>query len=161
MILAATDGATLPTNPGPAAWAFVLDDDGTPGVPVSGAIGWGTNQIAELTAVREVLKATTGPIEIRSDSLYAIKCLTIWHHRWRVNGWLNAKKRPVENRALIEEILGLLGGRDVRFVHVKAHQVGGDPYNAVADRAANAAARACRATRPPEPPFGELDLGLR
>lgn len=144
--LAATDGATLPTNPGPSGWAYVLaGPDGQVAQTVSAPMGWGTNNQAELTAIREVLKATEGPITIRSDSEYAINCLTKWLDGWRRRGWKNSKKQPVMNRELIDETARLMEGRDVQLTWVRAHQVGGDSLNAAADEAANTAARDCAA----------------
>ncbi|WP_331725894.1 RNase H family protein [Streptomyces sp. NBC_00470] len=130
IILAATDGSALPTNPGPAAWAYVIaDEDFAPGEPVSGTLGWSTNNVAELTAIREVLKATEGPIVIRADSQYAIAAAMGLH-------------KATKNHELIAEIRALVEPRNVAFEHVRAHQADGDPLNAVADEAANAAATA-------------------
>lgn len=141
-LLAATDGSALPSNPGPSGWAYVLAGrDGQVARTVSAHLGWGTNNQAELTAIRELLRATEGPVTIRSDSQYAINCLTKWVRGWRRNGWKDSRKNPVKNRELIEETAQLMEGRDVELTWVKAHQVDGDPLNAAADEAANAAAR--------------------
>src|SRR5262249_11681957 len=100
------------------------------------------NNIAELTALRELL-LEVGPgveLEARLDSQYTINAVTKWLPAWKKNGWMTAGKKPVANADLIREIDALLATRDVRFVHVAAHQVNGARFNDLADRAASATA---------------------
>lgn len=141
-LIAACDGATK-GNPGPSAWAWVLADaEGKVLRWRSGPLGHATNNIAELTALRELL-VEVGPgaqVEARLDSQYTINAVTKWLPSWKKNGWLTASKKPVANADLIREIDALLATRDIAFVHVAAHQVDGDPYNDLADRAASASA---------------------
>ncbi|NUP46575.1 MAG: ribonuclease HI [Catenulispora sp.] len=141
-LIGASDGATK-GNPGPSAWAWVLADaDGTVLRWRAGPLGRATNNIAELTALRELL-LEIGPgveLEARLDSQYTINAVTKWLPAWKRNGWMTAGKKPVANAELIREIDGLLATRSVRFVHVAAHQVNGDKYNDLADRAASAVA---------------------
>lgn len=141
-LIAACDGATK-GNPGPSAWAWVLADaEGTVLRWRAGPLGHATNNIAELTALRELL-VEVGPgarVEARLDSQYTINAVTKWLPSWKRNGWMTAGRKPVANADLIREIDALLGSRDVVFVHVPAHQVNGDPYNDLADRAASATA---------------------
>ncbi|MFD0630815.1 ribonuclease H [Catenulispora yoronensis] len=141
-LIGASDGATK-GNPGPSAWAWVLaDGDGAVLRWRAGPLGDATNNIAELTALRELL-LEIGPgveLEARLDSQYTINAVTKWLPAWKKNGWLTAAKKPVANAELIREIDALLATRDVRFVHVAAHQVNGDRYNDIADRAASAVA---------------------
>jgi ribonuclease HI len=141
-LIAACDGATK-GNPGPSAWAWVLADaDGTVLRWRSGPLGHATNNIAELTALRELLVevGAGARVEARLDSQYTINAVTKWLPAWKKNGWMTSGKKPVANADLIREIDALLGSRDVVFVHVAAHQVNGDPYNDLADRAASATA---------------------
>ncbi|MEU6172324.1 ribonuclease H [Streptantibioticus parmotrematis] len=141
--IAACDGAAK-GNPGPAAWAYVVAD--AAGVPQrwrAGALGHSTNNVGELTALREVLAATDPavPLEVRLDSTYTRDCATKWLAGWKRNGWKTAAGKPVANRELIQTIDELLQGRDVVFTYVRAHQADGDPLNAIADKAASDAAR--------------------
>ena len=55
MIVAAADGSSL-DNPGPAGWAWYIDDD------TWAAGGWprGTNTMGELMAVLALLRSTGG-----------------------------------------------------------------------------------------------------
>ncbi|MDT0547576.1 MULTISPECIES: ribonuclease H [Streptomyces] len=142
-IIAACDGASK-GNPGPAAWAWVIAGaDGTVARWEAGPLGTATNNVAELTALLRLLEATdpAAPLEVRMDSQYAMKAVTTWLPGWRRKGWKTASGSPVANRDLVVRIDELLGGRDVEFVHVAAHQVGGDPFNAAADQAASDTAR--------------------
>ncbi len=142
-VIAACDGAAK-GNPGPAGWAYVVAD--AAGVPrrwQSGALGHSTNNVGELTALRELLAATdpAAPLEVRLDSTYTRDSVTKWLKGWKRNGWKTAAGKPVANQELIQAIDALLEGRDVTFVYVPAHQVDGDPLNAIADKAASDAAR--------------------
>ncbi|MFE0759686.1 ribonuclease H family protein [Streptomyces smyrnaeus] len=141
-MVAACDGAAK-VNPGPAGWAWVLaDPSGSPQRWESGPLGRTTNNVAELTALAELLEATDPavPLEIRMDSQYAMNAVTKWIAGWKRNGWQTTSKKPVANKDLVVRIDSLLEGRDVTFQHVLAHQVNGDPLNAIADAAASTAA---------------------
>ncbi|MFJ3792158.1 ribonuclease H [Kitasatospora sp. NPDC090091] len=142
-VIAACDGAAK-GNPGPAAWAYVVADSaGVPQRWESGALGRSTNNIGELTALQQLLTATDPavPLEVRLDSTYTRDAVTKWLVGWKRNGWKTAAGKPVANQELIQSIDALLDGRDVTFVYVAAHQVDGDPLNAIADKAASDAAR--------------------
>ena len=142
-VLAACDGACK-RNPGPAAWAWVIAEDanGAPGRWAAGPLGTATNNIAELTALEQLLEAVdpAAPLEVRMDSQYAMNAVTSWLPGWRKRGWKTSSGSPVANRDLVVRIDALLTGRDVKFIYVPAHQSGGDPLNAYADAAASASA---------------------
>ncbi|MEV5200388.1 RNase H family protein [Streptomyces sp. NPDC053720] len=145
-IIAACDGASK-GNPGPAAWAWVVADaQGQPERWEAGPLGTATNNIAELTALLELLGSTDPavPIEVRMDSQYAMNAVTKWLPGWKRNGWKTSAGKPVANRDLVTAIDDRLTGRTVRFTYVPAHQVDGDPLNALADQAASEAAVAQR-----------------
>ncbi|MFI6645368.1 ribonuclease H [Streptomyces sp. NPDC050504] len=142
LIIAACDGAAK-KNPGPAAWAWVVaDSEGRPQRWEAGPLGHSTNNVAELTALAELLEATDPAIalEVRMDSQYAMNAVSKWIAAWKRNGWLTASKKPVANKELVVRIDALLQGRDVTFRHVAAHRVDGDHLNAIADVAASDAA---------------------
>ncbi|MGW2371057.1 ribonuclease H family protein [Kitasatospora sp. NPDC001683] len=146
-VIAACDGAAK-GNPGPAAWAYVVADGaGVPQRWEAGPLGHSTNNVGELTALQQLLSATDPavPLEVRLDSTYTRDSVTKWLKGWKRNGWKTAAGKPVANRELIQRIDELLEGRDVTFVYVPAHQVDGDPLNAIADKAASDAARTQRA----------------
>ncbi|MFJ3670964.1 ribonuclease H [Streptomyces sp. NPDC090106] len=141
-VVAACDGASK-GNPGPAGWAWVVADDSeTPTQWEAGPLGRATNNVAELTALERLLTATDPevPLEVRMDSQYAMKAVTTWLPGWKRNGWKTAAGKPVANQDLVVRIDELLGGRQVDFRYVPAHQVDGDPLNDFADRAASQAA---------------------
>ncbi|MFD6418562.1 ribonuclease H [Streptomyces sp. NPDC060194] len=141
-IIAACDGASK-GNPGPAGWAWVIaGPTGEPERWAAGPLGRATNNVGELTALERLLAAVAPgtAMEVRMDSQYAMKAVTQWLPGWKRNGWRTSGNKPVANRELVETIDALLGQRDVSFVYVPAHQVGGDPLNAIADQAASDAA---------------------
>jgi ribonuclease HI len=168
-IIAACDGASK-GNPGPAAWAWVIAGaDGGVERWEAGPLGRATNNVAELTALRELLEVLDPavPAEVRMDSQYAMKAVTTWLPGWRRKGWRTAAGTPVANQALVMSIDALLADRTVDFVHTPAHQVDGDPLNDAADRAASHAARTQRSAGsaagddlpPPQPGTGPAAAG--
>ncbi|KAF7349181.1 Ribonuclease H1 [Mycena sanguinolenta] len=91
--------------------------------PVRGSKSWWrklpeypipTNQRAELTGVIMALELATERraqlyndpyfiLTIHTDSEYVKGCFCTWIHKWKNNGWLNARGVEVVNRDLIEE----------------------------------------------------------
>jgi ribonuclease HI len=67
-----------------------------------------TNNRAELWAIKLALDIIEEekPIKaiIHTDSQYALKSLTVWIVNWKKNGWLNAKKKPILNKDIIQPI---------------------------------------------------------
>jgi ribonuclease HI len=60
-----------------------------------------------------------------------------WYERWHKNGWLNAQKKPVENRDLWEALIAQVEWHDVTWHKVAGHS--GHPENDRADALARAA----------------------
>lgn len=132
--IVATDGACEP-NPGPGGWAWFTKD----GRYDSGHHPATTNNIMELTAIKEAILSLDGPLYIQSDSQYAINCLTKWWRSWQKKGWMTKPGKPVKNRELIESIVAAIEGRDIIWEWVRGHD--GHALNEAADDLANAAAR--------------------
>lgn len=138
MIIAAADGSAL-GNPGPAGWAWYVDDS------CWAAGGWprGTNNQGELTAVLELFRATAHLDEellIQCDSQYVINALTKWMPNWKRKGWRKADGSPVLNLELMQSLDEALRGRRYRFEWVRGHA--GHPLNEAADERARAVALA-------------------
>ena len=156
-ITAAADGSSL-GNPGPAGWAWYVDED------TWDAGGWpkGTNNLGELTAILRLLQATadTGEkLHILADSQYAINVVSKWRLGWKKRGWTKADKKPIKNLELIQEIDRAMEGRRVTFEWVKGHA--GHRMNERADDLARACAEAYQAGRIPEPGPGFGGGGAR
>ena len=146
-ITAAADGSSL-GNPGPAGWAWYVDED------TWDAGGWpqGTNNLGELTAILRLLEATaeTGEeLHILADSQYAINVVSKWRLGWKKRGWTKADKKPIKNLELIQEIDRAMEGRRVTFEWVKGHA--GHRMNERADDLARGCAEAYQAGRTPKP----------
>ena len=156
-ITAAADGSSL-GNPGPAGWAWYVDED------TWDAGGWpqGTNNLGELTAILRLLEATaeTGEeLHILADSQYAINVVSKWRLGWKKRGWTKADKKPIKTLELIQEIDRAMEGRRVTFEWVKGHA--GHRMNERADDLARACAEAYQAGRIPEPGPGFGGGGAR
>jgi ribonuclease HI len=84
-----------------------------------------TNNRMEITALIEGLSALTKKgyeTWVFSDSSYLIDCLRKrWYEKWQVNGWMNANKKPVENKDLWEKLIVFLPDYDFRFFLIKGH----------------------------------------
>ncbi|WP_307496017.1 ribonuclease HI family protein [Arthrobacter woluwensis] len=138
-ITAAADGSAL-GNPGPAGWAWYIDDE------TWRAGGWphGTNNQGELMAVLDLLRSTAHrsdePLKILCDSQYVINCLTKWMPGWKRKGWRKADGKPVLNVDLLKDLDDALKGRNVAFEWVKGHA--GHSLNEAADDRARAVATA-------------------
>lgn len=118
-IVAAADGSAL-GNPGPAGWAWFVDEENW----MAGGWPHATNNQAELMAVLSLLTETAGttePLHVLCDSQYVINCLTKWMPGWKRKGWKKADGKPVLNRDLIEQLDAALSGRKVTFEWVKGH----------------------------------------
>ena len=140
------DGAALPSNPGPAAGAFAIVYEGKAIHSAAHFLGHGTNNIAEMTAALDGLRFLTDrredlKITVVSDSQYVIKGMTEWLANWKARGWRKADRKPVENRALWEELDALASTFPaLGWKWVKGHA--GNEFNELVDGLANAAAEA-------------------
>ena len=136
-----TDGACL-GNPGPGGFAAVIEWNGDR-LTVTGGDPRTTNNRMELSAVIEALRAVNSvlnlrnaSVRVRSDSKYVVDAFNQgWLTNWQRNGWRNAKKQPVPNRDLWENLLQEVKGHDIEYVWVRGHA--GDPMNELCDRLAN------------------------
>lgn len=152
-IIAAADGSAL-GNPGPAGWAWYIDDDHW----ASGGWAHGTNNMGELKAVLDLFEATASrpeaKLRVYCDSQYVINSLTKWMPGWKKKGWKKSDGKPVLNRDLLEALDQALTSRDYEFIWVKGHA--GHELNEKADSLANGAARAYQEGREPAhgPGFG-------
>jgi ribonuclease HI len=135
-IIAAADGSAL-GNPGPAGWAWYVDDT------CWAAGGWahGTNNQGELTAVLDLLQQTAhldDDLLVYCDSTYVINSVTKWMHGWKQRGWKKRDGRLVLNVEIMQALDQAMAGRRVEFVWVKGHS--GHVLNEAADVLANGAA---------------------
>ena len=131
-----TDGACR-GNPGPGGWGVYIqlndeEKDLYGGNPET------TNNQMEMQAALEALKYLKDKndvIELYTDSNYLRQGITEWIHKWKLNNWRTAAKKPVANRDLWIEISDLNEKMNVEWNWVKGHA--GDPGNERADQLAN------------------------
>ncbi|MDV8000928.1 ribonuclease HI family protein [Rhodococcus sp. IEGM 1408] len=145
-IIAAADGSAL-GNPGPAGWAWYIDDERWR------CGGWsrGTNNQGELAAVLDLLRQTAHsdePLHVLCDSQYVINSVTKWMAGWKRKGWKKADGKPVLNVEVMKALDEAMRGRQVTFEWVKGHA--GHELNEKADVLANGAAKAHAARKEPK-----------
>ena len=102
-----------------SAWNFKILNDNT---EESGFIIDGTIYRAGLKSIYKALlyckkNYNNNKIEIHTSSKYAIDCLTKWNKNWINNGWLNAKKQSIANKALIIKCLNLLNNLSCKLIY--------------------------------------------
>ena len=145
-IIAAADGSAI-GNPGPAGWAWYVDED----CWASGGWPHGTNNMGELMAVLDLLHQSAhrdDDLHVLCDSQYVINTVTTWMAGWKRRGWKKGDGKPVLNLELVKGLDAAMeaaraSGRRITFEWVKGHA--GHPLNEAADRLANAAAQAYKA----------------
>jgi ribonuclease HI len=135
-----TDGACDP-NPGATGSGLVVYENGTLTTLKYGYHSpKGTNNTAELIALREAIKLAQDfidkgqPVEILSDSDYSLKAVFVWSLGWEKKNWTKGGSAPIQNLELIKECYALsrpLIGK-VQMTHVRAHL--GTEGNELADR---------------------------
>lgn len=147
-ITAAADGSAL-GNPGPAGWAWYIDEANW----ASGGWDHGTNNMGELQAVLELFRATAQypeqELKILCDSQYAINCISKWMSGWKKRGWKKADGKPVLNQEILKELDAAIKDRKYTFEWVKGHA--GHDLNEAADDRARAAATAHQQGTAPDP----------
>ena len=98
-----------------------------------------TNQTMELLAMIQAFKIISDKVEnnlinpsiiyVITDSSYVINCITKWYKLWEASGWINSKKKEVENKELIQLLYELKSKYIVIFKHIKSHQSEPDDKN--------------------------------
>ena len=132
------DGGASP-NPGKGSYAAILIEDGKVVEARVRKEEQSTNQQMELKAVIESFRLVKEKgledkiVSIISDSAYCVNCLKDkWYKKWEYNGWRTAKKEPVANRELWEELLELHKSLpNTILCKVKGHS--GDTFNEMVD----------------------------
>ena len=159
MLTVGVDGSAL-GNPGPAGWAWYIDESNW----ASGGWDEATNNRGELTAIIKILEATRNTdhdLTILADSQYAINSITKWMTGWKKRGWKKSDGKPVVNQDLMVQLDELMteaqkAGRTITFKWVKGHA--GHPLNEAADSRANAMAKGFQSGEPaPSGPGFNID----
>ena len=117
-----TDGACS-GNPGPGGWAAILIY-GDNKKEISGGSKEATNNIMELTAILEGLKAlkVECEVEVYSDSAYSVNAFNQgWIYNWMKKGWKTAGGELVKNKEIWQELYSLTQKHKVTFNKVKGH----------------------------------------
>jgi ribonuclease HI len=121
-----TDGACSNNQSGAGlgGWGAVLEYGAHRKEIWGGERGTTNNRMEMMALIGAFENLTKDGLRIRvfSDSSYLMECFRKkWYVKWRNNGWLTAKKEPVENRDLWEKLLSFAERHDVSFYRVKGH----------------------------------------
>lgn len=130
-----TDGACS-GNPGPGGWGAVLIYKGQE-KELSGFYSETTNNRMELTAALMALQALKERCRVKlyTDSAYLCNGFNNgWTMAWERNGWINSKKKPVENQDLWMALINETKLHNVEWIKVKGHA--DNPYNNRCDKLA-------------------------
>ncbi len=140
-VLIWTDGACQ-RNPGPGGWAaLVCWEDGII-EEHSGGLALTTNNIMEMTAALEGLRAIPAGSRacVVTDSRYLHDGMTSWMAGWKRKGWRTASGDPVKNREIWLELEAAASGHE----HVRWHWVKGHIGHALNERADSLAVAAAQ-----------------
>ncbi|WP_249009507.1 ribonuclease HI [Conexibacter sp. DBS9H8] len=144
-VLVWTDGACQ-GNPGPGGWAAVICWEDGVVEEHSGGSPHTTNNIMEMTAALEGLRALPPGSRacVVTDSRYLHDGMTSWMTGWKAKQWRTASGSPVKNRELWQALEAATHTHEqVRWHWVRGHI--GHPLNERADALAVAAVEAARA----------------
>lgn len=132
-------------NPGNGGFGALLRYRDAQGVTHEKELSCGyeltTNNRMELLGVIRALQELKRPCRVRvqTDSKYVVDAFNKdWISGWKRRGWKNAKKDPVANRDLWEELLAAVDIHEVTFTWIKGHA--GHDENERCDALATAAA---------------------
>jgi ribonuclease HI len=132
-----TDGASTGSRGAGGYGAVIFRDGGTE--EISGGEQDTTNLRMEITAACTALETMDEgrTVTVYSDASYLVNCMRRgWYEKWRENGWLNHRKKPVANKDLWERLLKATERhREVRWRKVKAHVKQAGPHKSGNDRA--------------------------
>jgi ribonuclease HI len=133
-----TDGASTGSR-GPGGYGAVISFLQGETVEISGGERDTTNLRMEITAACAALEniGEGHTVTVYADASYLVNCMRRgWHEKWRKNGWLNHRKRPVANRDLWERLLRATARhREVRWKKVKGHSRTAGAHKSGNDRA--------------------------
>jgi ribonuclease HI len=132
-----TDGCCK-GNPGPGGYGCILKYNDKI-KEFKGGEKISTNNRMELTAAIVALNALKKPsrVVLTTDSQYLQNGMTKWINSWIKRDWLTKDKKPVKNKELWKELLGLSQKHGVTWKWVKGHN--GHPENERCDELANEA----------------------
>jgi ribonuclease HI len=144
-VLIWTDGACQ-RNPGPGGWAAIVCWEDGVVEEHSGGLPLTTNNIMEMTAALEGLRAlpTGSRACVVTDSRYLHDGITSWMAGWKRKGWKTASGDPVKNQEIWMALEAAAAQHElVRWHWVKGHF--GHALNERADVLAVAAIQAAAA----------------
>lgn len=141
-----TDGACR-GNPGPGAWAFVVQNNKEEVLAKGSAVANPTtnNQMEMMSVIMgleyildNVEEDKSRTVYLSSDSQYVINGMKSWMEGWKRRGWKKADNKTPENVELWQRLDELMSSfKNIQYFWVKGHA--GHPQNELCDEMANEA----------------------
>lgn len=139
-----TDGSAA-SNPGPCGYGYIIANDDNVIRRSSNFLGNGTNNIAELTAIKVALEDAyadaPASISLFSDSKYCIEGIVKWSQSWIRNGYKTSDGKDIANKELWIDLLRIIDKiketTELSFTWIKGHA--SNKYNEECDRLAKKA----------------------
>ena len=130
-----TDGSTLNNQHkgkryGGIGVFFAENDTMNCSIPlIETALDKVTNQVAEIKAcivaveiaIEKQLFNDNNCLNICSDSLYTINCITKWCKNWKINNWKKSDGKKIENLQLISNLYDYYLKYNIKFTHIRGH----------------------------------------
>ncbi len=132
MISIYTDGACS-GNPGIGGWGAIILDNKNPPILLNGGEENTTNNRMELCAAIKAISyfKKKQNLEIFTDSKYLKDGIESWIHKWKINNWQTAAKKPVKNKDLWLKLDNEITRHNIKWNWVKGHA--DNKYNEKAD----------------------------
>ena len=132
-----SDGSSI-KNPGPGGFAYVciaIDDNNNvllnnESIITSHFIDRATNNVMEMQALITGLQRYQNIDAAYTDSLYVIKGITEWIHKWKINHWKTSGKTDVKNKELWIELEKVIAKQNTEIKWIKGHN---KPENCVSE----------------------------
>jgi ribonuclease HI len=153
-----TDGGCS-GNPGPGAWAFIINTyagnnkKAASSIERAGGDEFTTNNRMELSAaihaleaVPSLVKGRVSDITLITDSRYVQQGMIDWIETWKTNGWKSADGVLVKNAELWLKLDTVAKSYNVDWQWVKGHD--GDEYNERCDTLVQQVIKKLKAAQP-------------
>jgi ribonuclease HI len=136
------DGSCI-TNPGAIGFAVIHKFSNIDYYAYSRYEEWGTNNVAEISALILALEIFKDNLIIYSDSSYVVNGYNLWLTNWSLSNWQNSEKKTIANKDLWQKIYDLKKHiKNVKLVWIKSHTNSKcDNYNHLVDKLAKAASK--------------------
>ena len=136
-----TDGSVSTRGVSTGGWAFVLTDEYENVLHIAYDKKENTTiSRMELVAIREgvlhiIENYPNHYTQVHSDSMYAVKSINKWMHKWKYQNWETPDGEPRKHADIFKVIERINKKHKIYYKHVRSHS--GNKFNDLADEYAN------------------------